>query len=84
MTNDMTAMASNWEESLCPLKCDKKDNPKVWATSFPHLITLTEKEKNLNPKAVITYRRPKTLGKTLTNYKHLALSKTRLRPLCTL
>jgi len=45
-TNDMIAMASNWEERLRPPKCDKKDDPQVWAT-------------------------------ILTNYKHLALSKTR-------
>jgi len=38
MTNDMIAMASNWEEILRPPKCDKKDDPKVWATSLPHLI----------------------------------------------
>jgi len=41
MTNDMIAMASNWEERIRPPKCDKKDDPQVWATSFPHLITLT-------------------------------------------
>jgi len=34
-------MASNWEERIRPPKCDKKDDPQVWATSFPHLITLT-------------------------------------------
>jgi len=46
MTNDMIAMASNWKERLRPSKADKKDDPQVWATSFPHLITLTEKEKS--------------------------------------
>jgi len=46
MTNDMIAMASIWEERLRPPKCDKKDDPQVSATSFPHLITLTEKGKS--------------------------------------
>jgi len=54
--------------------------PKVWATSFPHLLTLTQKEKKekkLKPKAMITYKRPTTIGQKLTNYKDLALNKTR-------
>jgi len=47
MTNDMIAMAANWEERLRAPKDEKKDDPQVWATSFPHLITLTKREKNL-------------------------------------
>jgi len=46
MTNDMLALASDWEDRLRPPKCDKKENPQVWATSFPHLLTLTQKEKS--------------------------------------
>jgi len=34
------------------------------------------KEKCLNMKAMTTYKRPATIGKKLTNYKHLALTKT--------
>ena len=70
-------MASNSEERLRAPKGDKKDDPQVWATSFPHLITLTHREKNLNTKAMITYKRPTTIGQLLTSYKYLALSKTR-------
>jgi len=77
MTNDMIALASNWEDRLRPPKCDKKEDPQVWATSFPHLLTLTQKEKKLIPKAMITYKRPTTIGQKLTNYKDLALNKTR-------
>jgi len=77
MTNDMIAMASNWEERLRAPKDEKKDNPQVWATSFPHLITHAKREKNLNPKAMITYKRPTVIGQLLTNYKRLALSKMR-------
>jgi len=71
MANDMIAMASNWEERLRAPKAEKKDVPQVWATSFPHLITLTKREKNLNPKAMTTYKRPTIIGHLLTNYKHL-------------
>jgi len=45
MTNDMIALASNWEDRLRTPKRDKKEDPQVWATSFPHLFTLTQKEK---------------------------------------
>jgi len=77
MTIDMIALAFNWEDRLRPPKCDKKEDPQVWATSFPHLLTLTQKEKKLNPKPLITYKRPTTIGQKLTNYKDLALNKTR-------
>ena len=45
MTNDKIALASNWEDRLRPPKCNKKEDPQVWATSFPHLLTLKQKEK---------------------------------------
>ena len=79
MTNDMIAMASNWEERLRAPKGENKDDPQVWAASFPNLIALTKREKNLNPKAMITCKRPTTIGQLLTNYKHLALRKMRER-----
>ena len=70
MANDMIAIASNWEERLRAPKCEKKDDPQVWGTSFPDLITLTKREKNLNMKAMITYKRPTTIGQLHTNCKH--------------
>ena len=65
MTNDMIAMASNWEERMRAPKGEKKDDPQVWDTSFPYLITLTKREKNLNPKAMITYKIPTTMDSYL-------------------
>jgi len=50
MTNDMIAMASNWEERLRTPKGEKKDDPQDWATSFPHMITRTKREK-LKPES---------------------------------
>jgi len=35
MTNGMIALASNWEDRQRPPKCDKKEDPQVWATFFP-------------------------------------------------
>ena len=46
--------------------------PLVWATSFSNLIKLDQKEKHLAPMASITYKKPKTLGSILTNYKLIA------------
>jgi len=77
MTNDMIALASNWEDRPRPPKCDKKEDPQVWVRSFLHLLTLAQKEKKLSPKPMITYKRPTTIGQMLTNYKDLASNKTR-------
>jgi len=35
----------------------RKYNPQVWATSFSHLVKLSETDKNLNMKAMITHKR---------------------------
>jgi len=72
-------MASNREERLHSTKRDKKDAPRVLATSFPQLLTLSEKKKNLNTKTLITYRSPVTIGQKLTNCKNLALSNTKIK-----
>ena len=63
-------MASTWEERLLAPKDEKKDDPHVWGTSFPDLITLTKREKYLNQKAMITCKRPTAIGQLHTNYKH--------------
>jgi len=38
---------------------------------------LSEKEKIFNTKAIVTYKRSAAVAKKLTNYEHLALSKTK-------
>jgi len=77
MADDMLALASQWENRLWPPKCDKKEDQQVGLhIPFPHLLTPTHKEK-LNPKAIITYKRPTTIGQKLMNYEDLALNKTR-------
>jgi len=51
----MTAMASNWEESVHPPNHEKKDDPQVWAISFSHPPANSIKElKHLIAKALIT------------------------------
>ena len=49
-----------------------KENLTVWTTNFPNLLKLTDGEKQLNPNAMIAYKRPQTLSTLLTNYKIIA------------
>jgi len=44
---------------------------------FSPSVYSNTKRKKLNPKAMITYKRPTTIGQKLTNYKDLALNNTR-------
>ena len=46
MINDMFALASNWEENLCPTKCHKKDDQHVWAGSLPICQLYRTKKKS--------------------------------------
>ena len=69
---------------LSPENCKQSLRVKSWKAEAtaekkqsaysPHLLTLTQKEKKLNPKAMITCKRPTTIGQKLTNYKDLALN----------
>ena len=70
----MLMVTKGWKDRFAPPKSKdkgKKQN-KIWATFFPKLLRLSEKEKILAPNSTIVYRRAKTLGQGLTNYKSLA------------
>ena len=54
-------------------KADGKDQKLPWATSFGKILKLGKKEKNLVPDAMVTYRRPPTLGNLLAKYKSVAM-----------
>jgi len=75
ITNDMITLVSKWENRLHPPNPSDKNNYSVWPTSFPNLLRLTKKEKTLNNEAMITYKRPITVGQLLTNYRSLAHSE---------
>ena len=60
-----------------PQNATRKKTHRFGLHLFPHLLTLTQKEKKLNPTAVITYKRPTTIGQKLINCKDLALNKAR-------
>jgi len=74
MTNDMIAVASNWEERLRPPKCDKKATGLGYIC--PHLLALTERDNN---KTEGTDNLQNTCHNWEKNYKlqHLALNKTK-------
>ena len=50
----------------------KRERKTAWPTAFPELLKLSGKERKLNPKASITYKRPQTISQHLTKYKSIA------------
>jgi len=77
MANDMIALSSEWEDRLPPPKMRQERRPTGLGYIFSPSAYSNTKEKKLNPKAMITHKRPTTIGQKLTNYKDLALNKTR-------
>ena len=71
---DMISLTKQWKNRFSPpIARKQEDDPKtVWATHFPKLLRLSEKERRLNPTAMVTFKRPGTLGGVLTKYKALA------------
>ena len=74
LVKDMITITKEWKDRFSPPKSHKREGSlkTVWATYFPKLLRLSEKERSLNPTAMVTYRRPGTLASSLTNYKTLA------------
>lgn len=79
MTKKIINLASNWTERFQPKNTNQNNTKEkeriVWATSFPKLLELTEKEKSLKPRATTVYKKPATLANKLTNYRQLAHDK---------
>ena len=70
----MIEVTKSWKERFTPPTSINRNlqTKKVWPTFFPKLLRLTEKERSLASNAAIVYKRPKSLGQGLTNYKSLA------------
>ena len=47
MTNNRMPEISSWKERLWPAKCDKKDDPQVWTSSFPQPANSIRERKKL-------------------------------------
>ena len=72
---DMLEKREKWKDWLIPPTKRKKvsnENISVWATTFPNLLRLTEREKQLSPKVIVAYKRRQTIATLLNNYKILA------------
>ena len=68
---DMIEITKQWKEHFGPPKNNRKqniikENISIWIY-FPNLLKLTEKEKQLNPNTMITYKRSNTLATLLIN-----------------
>ena len=63
-----------WVDRFSPptTKPNVPDNKVVWTTSFPTELKLSQKERTLNSKATIAYKRPSTLGQRLMQYRKIA------------
>ena len=74
----LTIIAKTWTDRFqtppTPNHNESTNSKKtlVWATPFSNLIKLDQREKHLAPIASITYKKPKTQGSILTNYKLIA------------
>ena len=76
MTTHVIDLAKTWTSRFRPtnLRPESSSNTErlTWATSYSRSLRLSRKEKELQPTASITYKRPPTLGVFLTNYRKLA------------
>ena len=82
LVSSMISITKTWKDrftSPTPKKV-KCEQMLVWATYFPQIMKLLKREKELNPYAIVTYKRPGTLGAHLTNYRLLAHNSTNSGP----
>ena len=65
---EMLEITKNWKDRCRPpTKKTKptKENVTIWTINFLNLLKLTETEKQLNPNAMIAYKRSQTLSTLL-------------------
>ena len=74
LVKDMIKLTRDWKDRFSPPSKPniRKEERYVWATHFPRLLKLSKKERSLKPAAMVTYKRPTTLGGLLTSYRSLA------------
>ena len=80
MVSDITSRIQNWRFNSTEQQNHKKvneNNRLTWSTQFKNILKLGRKEKDLVPKTALTYCRPPTIGKDITNYRFIAKEKAR-------
>ena len=77
MADDLLRQVSTWTERFKPKTSHKADTPLVRASFYSTILSLTPKEKDLNPNAMIApIHKAPTLQSILTNYKHISRKLT--------
>ena len=69
LVEDMINITKMWKERFPHRRDpDKQDNNKISiSNTFSNRLELSNKEKYLNPKALVTYKRPTTISGYLTS-----------------
>jgi len=55
MVKDIISRAKGWTERKSPENSREKGELLVWPSGFPHLLKLSQRERSLQPKAMITF-----------------------------
>ena len=65
--------ASTWTARFPP-NVNNDDDPKIlpWATAHPKLLALSERQRELKPTAVVTFRKPANLSTNLIHFRKLS------------
>jgi len=70
VTNEVINLAKKWKSRFGQNKISTHNNTQnltsatriTWATSFPQSLKLTNREKNSQPLACVTFKRPPTIA----------------------
>ena len=80
MTTHLIDLAKTWTSRFGPTNLTPESSSNTerltWATFYPRSLRLSRKEKESQPTASITYKRPPALGVFLTNYTKLAFHQS--------
>jgi len=61
MVKDIISEAKGWIERTRPEKSKERDELLVWASGFPHFLMVSQSERSLQPKSMITYKKTPAL-----------------------
>lgn len=78
LTNRIISTAATWESRFPPSRNNcKETDPKImtWATSHPKLLKLSERQQELKPAAVVTFKKPANLSTHLIHFRKLCHGK---------
>ena len=74
LTKRIVNTASLWESRFAPSRQNGEETETkilTWATAHPKLITLSERQHELKPAAVVTFKKPANLSTHLIHFRKL-------------